>query len=160
MVIVRIAELAAHVGVPVSSVRYYERIGLLPSPARTPAGYRDYDDQAATRLVFIHRSRNMGLTCDQIGDLLPIWDGTDCQAAHTRVSELIDEKRAEIAERIAELSSFSAQLDDARAQLEAAPPPQTCRTDLSCCMPDGPDAETVQVTLLTRKAETARHWPG
>ncbi|MEX2255283.1 MAG: MerR family DNA-binding transcriptional regulator [Acidimicrobiia bacterium] len=47
---VRISELADRVGIPASTVRYYERIGLLPSPARTTSGYRDYDDGAVTRL--------------------------------------------------------------------------------------------------------------
>ena len=116
-VAVRIAELAERVGVPTSTVRYYERVGLLDSPARTPSGYRDYDDEAAARLLFVSRARNMGLTCVQIADLLPIWDGTNCAGARERVATLISSKQAEIAERIAELESFSAQLDDVRAAI-------------------------------------------
>ena len=53
-----------------------------------------------------------------------------------RVSRLIDDKQADIAQRIAELESFSAQLDVVRAALDASPPPNACRTDLSCCVPD------------------------
>ena len=45
----------------------------------------------------------MGLSCDQISDLLPIWGGANCGAAHDRVGRLIEEKKGEIAERIAEL---------------------------------------------------------
>ena len=101
-----IAELADRVGVPTSTVRYYERVGLLEQPARTPSGYRDYDEDAAARLLFVSRARNMGLSCEQITELLPIWNGTNCGAAQERVSELIDEKQAEIAERIAELERF------------------------------------------------------
>ena len=56
---------------PTSTVRYYERIGLLAAPARTTAGYRDYDEDAAARLLFVHRARTMGLSCDQIATLLP-----------------------------------------------------------------------------------------
>jgi len=56
----RISELADTVGVPASTVRYYERVGLLAAPARTASGYRDYDDDAASRLLFITRSRRMG----------------------------------------------------------------------------------------------------
>jgi hypothetical protein len=82
----------------------------------------------------------MGLGCDQIADLLPVWDGTNCAAAHERVVQLIDGKQADIAERIAEMAAFSAQLGAVRATLEEAPPPPACRTDLSCCMPDGGDA--------------------
>jgi DNA-binding transcriptional MerR regulator len=132
----RIAELAEQVGVPTSTVRYYERVGLLASPTRTPAGYRDYDDDAAAQLLFISRARKMGLSCDQVAELLPIWAGTNCGAAHERVSQLIDDKKADIAARIAELEDFVEQLDLVRAALDASPPPNACRTDLSCCVPD------------------------
>ena len=48
---------------------------------------------------------------------------------------LIDDKQAEIAARIEELTAFAAQLDGVRASLEASPPPAACRTDLNCCVP-------------------------
>jgi DNA-binding transcriptional MerR regulator len=133
---VRISQLADQVGVATSTVRYYERVGLLELPARTPSGYRDYDEGAAARLLFISRARTMGLSCEQIAELLPIWNGTDCAAAHERVGQLIEDKKAEIAERITELEHFAAQLDGVRAALETAPPPAACRTDLSCCVPE------------------------
>ncbi len=134
----RISELAERVGVPTSTVRYYERIGVLEPPTRTASGYRDYDEDAAARLLFVARARGMGLTCDQIIDLLPVWDGTNCAGAHERVGGLIREKRAEIARRVKELQAFAAELAEVNAQLDAAPPPAACRTDLSCCVPDGP----------------------
>uniref|UniRef100_UPI002FC6DF87 MerR family transcriptional regulator n=1 Tax=Aeromicrobium sp. TaxID=1871063 RepID=UPI002FC6DF87 len=81
----RISELADQVGVPVSTVRYYERIGLLAEPARTGSGYREYDDASSTQLLFVARARKLGLTCEQIVQLLPIWGGTDCTAAHEEV---------------------------------------------------------------------------
>jgi DNA-binding transcriptional MerR regulator len=148
---VRISELAERVGVPTSTVRYYERVGLLPRPARTPSGYRDYDDAAATRLVFITRARRMGLNCDQIVDLLPIWDGTKCEAAHERVTRLVHDKRSEIAERIAELEQFAEQLDAVQATLQASTPPPVCRTDLSCCMPESAGG-AVAVALAPRRS--------
>jgi DNA-binding transcriptional MerR regulator len=132
---VRISELAESVGVPTSTVRYYERVGLLAQPPRTGAGYRDYGEDAAARLLFIARARRMGLSCEQVTALLPVWAGTNCGAAQERVSRLIEEKQAEIAHRIAELEQFSAQLDDVHSQLEAQSPPPACRADLSCCVP-------------------------
>lgn len=122
---------------PVSTVRYYERIGLLGPPSRSAAGYRDYDDEASTRLLFIARSRRLGLTCDQVAELLPVWAGVDCVSAHARVSQLIDEKHVEISARITELAAFATQLDEAKAILEASPPPQVCCDDLTCCVPSG-----------------------
>jgi len=132
----RISELADQVGIPTSTVRYYERIGLLDSPVRTASGYRDYDADSATRLLFIARSRRLGLSCEQITDLLPAWDGANCKSAHARVGELITERQAEIAGQIKELRALSAQLDGVRAQLDAEPPPRECCSDLSCCVPE------------------------
>lgn len=152
---VRIAELAERVGVPTSTVRYYERVGLLASPSRTASGYRDYDEIAAARLLFVSRARKMGLSCQQIVDLLPIWDGTNCGAAHQRVGQLIDEKQAEITERITELEAFSAQLDVVRTALEQTPPPPACRTDLTCCVPESEADGTFPVDLVATKSERA-----
>jgi DNA-binding transcriptional MerR regulator len=69
---VRISELADRIGVAPSTVRYYERIGLIPDPPRTPAGYRAYDDGDATRLLFVIRARRIGLTLEQIAEVLPV----------------------------------------------------------------------------------------
>jgi len=138
------------VGVATSTVRYYERVGLLAVPDRTASGYRDYDEAAAARLLFIARARKMGLTCDQIIDLLPIWDGTNCAAAHERVGQLIADKQTEIAERIAELREFAVQLDVVRDALDAAPPPAACRTDLSCCVPETTGTGPIVVDLITK----------
>ena len=131
----RISELADKVGVPVSTVRYYERIGLLNEPARTSSGYRKYDDDSATRLLFVTRARRLGLACEQIVELLPIWDGTNCTSTHDEVARLIDDKKVQIADRIKELTTFAAQLDSVRRILETSTPPPACRTDLTCCMP-------------------------
>ena len=145
----RISELAGSAGVPTSTVRYYERVGLMASPSRTTSGYRDYGDDAAARLLFITRSRRMGLSCEQITSLLPIWAGTNCSAAHDRVGRLIEEKQAEVAERIAELEQFAAQLDEVRLALEAERPPPTCRSDLTCCVPESAGAP-VRIELVRR----------
>jgi DNA-binding transcriptional MerR regulator len=132
---VLISELADQVGVPVSTVRYYERIGLLGRPVRTNSGYRNYDDGSATRLLFVSRARTLGLSCEQIAELLPVWDGTDCTSARDRIMCLLDNKQAEIAARIEELTAFAIQLDGVRAALDASTPPPACRADLSCCVP-------------------------
>ena len=137
-------------GVPTSTVRYYERIGLLGEPARTASGYRDYDEASATRLLFVSRARRLGLSCEQIAELLPVWGGVNCVSAHDKVIRLIDDKQAEVASRIAELTAFAAQLDNVRATLETSPPPPACRTDLMCCVPSGP-AELVPVELVPRR---------
>jgi DNA-binding transcriptional MerR regulator len=147
--LVRISELAGSAGVPTSTVRYYERVGLMALPERTASGYRNYGDEAASRLLFITRARRMGLSCEQITSLIPIWAGTNCGAAHERVGQLIDQKQAEIVDRIAELEQFSIQLDAVRTALEAEAPPAACRSDLSCCVPES-RGEPIAIELTTR----------
>ena len=144
----RISELAEKAGVPVSTVRYYERIGLLAEPSRAGSGYREYDEASSTQLLFVTRARKLGLSCEQIIQLLPIWGGTNCTSTHDEVVRLIDDKEAEIAARIAELTVFAAQLDSVRAILESSSPPHACRDDLTCCVPSG-SASFVPVEGLT-----------
>jgi DNA-binding transcriptional MerR regulator len=146
----RISELADSVGVPTSTVRYYERVGLMAAPARTASGYRDYGDAAAARLLFVTRSRRMGLSCDQITALIPIWAGANCGAAQERVGRLLEEKQAEIADRISELQQFAAQLDAVRASLAQEPPSAACRKDLTCCVPESA-GQRVQIELAPRR---------
>jgi DNA-binding transcriptional MerR regulator len=148
---VRISELADRVGVPASTVRYYERIGLLDPPSRTGSGYRAYDEASARRLLFVTRARRLGLSCGQITELLPAWDGTNCANAGARVRRMIDDKQAEITARIAELQEFAAQLGDAREALEASAPPAACRADLTCCVPAG-RAEPVPLELVSTRS--------
>lgn len=148
----RISELADRVGVPTSTVRYYERVGLLTLPARSGSGYRDYDDDDATRLLFVARARRMGLSCEQISALLPVWNGgANCGAARERVSRLIIQKRSEIAGRIAELEQFASQLDQLRTTLQDSPAPPGCRTDLSCCVPKS-TAAPIAIELMPHLA--------
>jgi hypothetical protein len=97
----------------------------------------------------------MGLSCEQLIDLLPVWNGTNCAGAHERVGELLREKRAEIRDRIAELERFDAQLEAVRVALDESPPPAACRTDLSCCVPDSGDGQVV-VELATKPASVRR----
>src|SRR5881397_809545 len=67
-----IGELARAVGVGVSTVRYYERAGLLPQPDRTASSYRLYRDEAVARLRFIRRAQQLGFTLEEIKGLLEL----------------------------------------------------------------------------------------
>lgn len=63
--------------VNIETIRYYERIGILPSPPRTEGGHRLYADGHQKRLVFIRRSRELGFTLDEIRNLLGLVEGGD-----------------------------------------------------------------------------------
>ena len=66
----KIGELAKIVNTNVETIRYYERIGLLENPTRTPSGYRNYSSDAVTQLQFIQNSQQLGFSLTEIKELL------------------------------------------------------------------------------------------
>jgi DNA-binding transcriptional MerR regulator len=143
----RISDVARRAGVPVSTVRYYERIGIMPLPARSSSGYRIYDKAAEARLAFISRAKRLGLSLEEVAGLAEAWDGADCGGTRERLSSLLDTKRAEIAEQVRELELFSTQLAEVQMRLDASDAPTECAPDLKCCTPELGD---VVVTLGTK----------
>jgi DNA-binding transcriptional MerR regulator len=86
-------ELAALAGVPASTVRYYERRGLLPDPGRTNSGYRAYPASALETLAFIKRASDLGFSLRETKELLDARDEPDacgemCSLAEHKVKEL------------------------------------------------------------------------
>lgn len=71
----RRGELARRTSCNIETIRYYERIGLLPDPPRSDNGFRSYDERHLTRLTFIRRARELGFTLDEVKDLLRLVDG-------------------------------------------------------------------------------------
>jgi DNA-binding transcriptional MerR regulator len=78
----RIGELAKATATNVETVRYYEKIGILPKPARTSANYRSYGGDHLARLSFIRRARNLGFTLEALRELLTLSDDKEqsCEA--------------------------------------------------------------------------------
>jgi Hg(II)-responsive transcriptional regulator len=79
----RTGELAAHAGVNVQTVRFYERRGILPKPGRTSSGYRVYSTAAVRLIRFIKRAQELGFTLDEIEELLRLRSNrrASCSAA-------------------------------------------------------------------------------
>lgn len=100
----RVRELAAQAGVAPDTVRYYERAGLLPPPARTASGYRAYEPTAVDRLLFIQGAQRLGLRLRDIRDLLAVRDtGTcPCEPAEVLLRRRLGELDAEM-QRLADL---------------------------------------------------------
>ncbi len=70
-----IGEIAQRTGVHIETVRYYEKVGLLPPLPRTEGGHRLYSDEHLKRIIFIRRSRELGFTLDDIRNLLGLVEG-------------------------------------------------------------------------------------
>jgi DNA-binding transcriptional MerR regulator len=104
----RVAELAERVGVAPDTIRYYERAGLLPPPARTPAGYRAYEESAVDRLRFIQGAQRLGLRLREIRDLLALRDTGVCPCEPAE--ELLRRRPAELDAEMARLATLRAEL--------------------------------------------------
>lgn len=95
----RRGQLAARAGCDLETVRYYERIGLMPEPARTAAGHRVYGPGDVARLRFVRRCRDLGFTLADIRGLLDLADGSaeSCGRVHARTLAHLEEIRGKIA---------------------------------------------------------------
>ena len=100
----QVSALAAEAGLMPDTIRYYERLGLLPKPARTASGYRQYDERSLYRLRFIKGAQSFGLKLSEIGELLDIQDKGACPCGHTR--EIVERRIEEIDAEIARLKSL------------------------------------------------------
>ena len=78
-----IGGLAKLAGVGVETVRYYQRIGLMPTPARGYGSVRRYAAANVERLHFIKRAQQLGFTLEEVAHLLRLEDGTHCNEART-----------------------------------------------------------------------------
>ena len=103
-----ISRQAATLGLTADTLRYYERLGLLPQPPRTAAGSRVYDDDLADRLSFICGAKRMGLRLADIKELLDIRDRGQCPCGHTR--DLVERRLDEVETEIRQLGAVRAQL--------------------------------------------------
>lgn len=95
-----VASLARRVGVTPDTIRYYERIGLLTPPARTPTDHRRYDDTAVDRLRFIQGIQRLGLRLDDIRELLILreTERCPCEPAASMLRQRLDQLDAQIAQ--------------------------------------------------------------
>jgi DNA-binding transcriptional MerR regulator len=144
-----IAEAARRSGFPASTLRYYEDIGLVPPAGRTDAGYRYYDDSALARLSFVARSKQLGLSLDEVAEVLPAWEGDRCEPVQARLRDLVDGKIADAHQRISELVALTADLQRAASVLHGPSPEGPCDSSCACAGldPAAPVSVPLPVTL-------------
>jgi MerR family mercuric resistance operon transcriptional regulator len=107
-------ELARRTGANLETVRYYEKVGLLPAPPRTTSGYRSYDAAHERRLRFVLRARELGFSLEEVRALLRLVDERDQPCAEARSLAAIH--LAEVRAKIADLRRMESVLDDVVAQ--------------------------------------------
>ncbi len=121
----RIGELAGRLDLNTQTIRYYERIGLLPEPERTEAGYRIYKEEDERRLNFVKNARNVGLSLGEIKEVLAFHERGEPPCAY--VTEAIARRAKEVEHQIEELTRFKRELDrlyeHTRAQPDREPEP-------------------------------------
>lgn len=103
-----IGEMARLTGTKVETVRYYESIGLMPSPARTDANYRAYSGRELGRLSFIRRGRDLGFSLEEVGELLRLSD--DRSQSCEEVDRIAQSHLIEVERKIADLMALGAEL--------------------------------------------------
>jgi DNA-binding transcriptional MerR regulator len=100
----RIGELAARLAINPKTIRYYEGISLLPDPKRTASGYRTYDEDDVERLRFIKTAQRLGITLDEIREILAFRERGDRPCEYVR--GVLRREVAEIDQRLAELTAL------------------------------------------------------
>lgn len=115
----RIGTLSRQLGIDVQTLRYYERIGLLPPPRRLPNRYRDYGDSHVECLDLIKGAQEMGFSLDEIRTIQRLVQarGGDC----TRLHALLDGKSGEVRRQLGRIQTMAAALKKALARCEGAP---------------------------------------
>ena len=120
-----IGELANLTGLSIKTIRYYETRGLLEQPPRTEGGYRIYRPEEVARLRFVQRAKLLGLTLEEIGELVELAARCNDGELVPRLEEVLEAKLKETERKMAELRAFRQNLLYYRERTE----------DLKGCVP-------------------------
>lgn len=126
----KIGEVAAAAGVTAKTIRYYEQVGVLPAPARSASGYRDYTGDVLERLAFVRAAQAVGLTLAGIRGVIGVRDGGTLPCSH--VLGLLRRKTDEIDAHIEALRRMRPDLTTLIGDA-AAFDPQECSSDHEVC---------------------------
>ena len=112
----KIGEIAKLCDMSIDTVRFYERQGLVPKPARRASGFRQFDQDDVRRLRFIRRSKELGFTLGDIGELLSLSAFEGADMAH--VKDKAEERLGQVETKIRELQKMRRGL---KTLIEACP---------------------------------------
>jgi DNA-binding transcriptional MerR regulator len=123
MKLLTIGQLAKTSGVAARTIRYYEQVGVLPPAKRTPAGYRQYEQRAVERLLFVRRARTLGLPLRRLEALCATLDGGPRRGLRPRLLGFVREQLSAVQQQITELELLEQQLEQAVDRLLTSPGP-------------------------------------
>lgn len=103
-----IGQVTALSGVPIRTIRYYEALGLLKSSGRTEGGFRQFSPDVITRLAFIKRAQNLGLSLEEIGEILKVYDQGNLPCGE--IKHKLEDKLLEIDRQIEQLLTLRSEL--------------------------------------------------
>jgi DNA-binding transcriptional MerR regulator len=146
----KIKEVADRSGFSPPTLRYYEEIGILPAPTRTPSGYRTYDERTLERLAFIARTKQLGCTLEEIAELTTAWEGGRCGPIQDRLRVLVADKLAAAQGQIVELLTLSSDLQRAAAALERHRPDGPCDDECGCVTDTTTTTQSFAIDLTTK----------
>lgn len=127
-----IGQVAERTGLTTSALRFYEERRLVAPPARSPSGYRLYDEESVARIRFIRRAQTLGLSLEEIRELLRATDSKDPVPTRERLRHLVAHKLDVTRRQAAELDQFLGQLE--QVYLRLGQDPDLCRcTHLGSC---------------------------
>jgi MerR family mercuric resistance operon transcriptional regulator len=109
-----IGTLSARSGVNIETIRYYEKIGVMPKPSRSAGGYRVYEPEHVKRLHFVRRGRELGFSLDELRGLLRLVDGHAYTCAQVHALAVTHVK--DIREKIADLRRLERAMSEMAAQ--------------------------------------------
>jgi DNA-binding transcriptional MerR regulator len=116
-----------------STVRFYERAGLLSPPRRAANGYRLFDESALEEMAFIARAKRIGMSLEDISDLVAAWPVGECRSLQARLRVFLAGRIGQVHEQVAELGRFERQLRAVLDRLSAHDPgPERCGQGCIC----------------------------
>lgn len=145
----RIGELADRVGVNPKAIRYYEGIGLLPSPDRRPSGYRDYTEDDVERLRFVKTAQRLNLALSEIAEILGFRERSERPCGY--VLDVLDRQVADLDRRIGEMVELRDELIALKAKADVLPSEDGCY----CAVIE--HAGVTRQSAPTRPSPPARH---
>src|SRR4029450_4128810 len=118
----RVSELAERAGAAPSTVRFYERAGLLSPARRAARGSRVFDESAPDELAFISRAKGIGMSLEDIADLVASWPAGECRSLHARLRAYLAGRISQVRQQAAEMGMFERQLQAVLDRLSARDP--------------------------------------